>query len=70
MEIRFECIFEGKHLFQVTRVGTGTSLFTGTSPQCQRFMEVYQEKMMKARYRDRKSLKRLQERRAQQAAQG
>lgn len=70
MEIRFECIFEGKHLFQVIREGAGTPLFTGTSAQCNRFMEVYQEKVMKARYRDRKSLKRLQrERAASQAAQ-
>ncbi|NRA97560.1 MAG: hypothetical protein HRU14_15300 [Planctomycetes bacterium] len=64
MEIRFECIFEGKHLFQVIRGGTGTPLFTGTSAQCNRFLDVYQEKAMKARYRDRKSLKRLQQERA------
>ena len=64
MEIRFECIFEGKHLFQVIRGGAGTPLFTGTSAQCNRFMDVYQEKAMKARYRDRKSMKRLQLERA------
>ncbi|MAB91223.1 MAG: hypothetical protein VX913_13715 [Planctomycetota bacterium] len=70
MDIRFECIFEGKHLFQVVREGAGTPLFTGTSAQCNRFMDVYQEKAMKARYRDRKSLKRLQQERAiAQAAQ-
>ncbi|MAG56768.1 MAG: hypothetical protein CMJ83_10795 [Planctomycetes bacterium] len=70
MEIRFECIFEGKHLFQVIREGTGIALFTGTSAQCERFLEVYEEKVLKARYRDRKSLKRLQDQRAAQAAQG
>lgn len=69
MEIRFECIFEGKYLYQVIREGTGTPLFTGTSAQCERFLEVYQEKVMKARYRDRKSLKRLQQQRAEAAAQ-
>jgi hypothetical protein len=70
MEIRFECIFEGKHLFQVVREVSGAPLFTGTSAQCNRFLEVYQEKAMKARYRDRKSLKRLQQERAlTQAAQ-
>ena len=69
MDIRFECIFEGKHLFQVIREGVGTPLFTGTSAQCNRFMEVYQEKVMKARYRDRKSLKRLRERRSTQPAE-
>ena len=68
MEIRFECIFEGKYLYQVIREGTGTPLFTGTSAQCERFLEVYQEKVMKARYRDRKSLKKLQEKRAEAEA--
>jgi hypothetical protein len=54
MEIRFECFFEGKQLFQVLREGSDHALFTGTSSQCQRFMEVYQQKVMKSRQRDRK----------------
>jgi hypothetical protein len=61
MEIRFECIFESKYLYQVLREGGAIPLFTGTSAQCQRFMEVYQEKVMKARYRDRKSQRKLQQ---------
>ena len=60
MEIRFECFFEGKQLFQVMRESSEHALFTGTSSQCQRFMQVYQEKVMKARYRDRKSQRLLQ----------
>lgn len=59
MEIRFECFFEGKPLFQVLRESTDQALFTGTSSQCQRFMEVYQEKLAKARQRDRKSYRPL-----------
>ncbi len=60
MDIRFECIFEGKSLFQVFRKDTNLYLFTGTMAQCKRFMEVYHEKVRKARYRDRKSARHLQ----------
>ncbi|HMS15950.1 MAG TPA: hypothetical protein PKA37_03845 [Planctomycetota bacterium] len=54
MEIRFECYFEGKQLFQVLRESGEHALFTGTASQCQRFMEVYQEKVCRSRQRDRK----------------
>lgn len=60
MDICFECIFEGKKLFRVHRDGTDQPLFTGTMSQCKRFMEVYEEKVHKARGRDRKSSRRLQ----------
>lgn len=53
MGTRFECIFEGKRIFQVYRDGSDAALFTGTKTQCQRFMEVYSEKVQKARNRDR-----------------
>ena len=55
MDICFECIFEGKKLFRVLKPESETSLFTGTMPQCQRFLDVYTEKMRKARHRERKS---------------
>ena len=57
MDIHFECIFEGKKLYQVVRTHGDMPLFTGTVSQCKRFMEVYQEKVTKARNRDRKSEK-------------
>jgi hypothetical protein len=61
MDICFECIFEGKRLYRVVRsAGSETSLFTGTAHQCKRFIEVYQEKVMKARFRDRRSQRDLQ----------
>ncbi len=60
MNIRFECLFEGKSLFQVFRDDTHAPLFTGTMAQCQRFMEVYTEKVRKARFRDRRPVKDLQ----------
>lgn len=53
METRFECIFEGKRIFQVFREGADAAIFTGTRTQCQRFLEVYMEKVQKARNRDR-----------------
>ncbi|MSR75568.1 MAG: hypothetical protein EXS14_08905 [Planctomycetes bacterium] len=53
MDTRFECIFEGKRIFQVFRSGADAALFTGTRAQCQRFLEVYTEKVQKARNRDR-----------------
>jgi hypothetical protein len=53
METRFECIFEGKRIFQVFRDGSDAPIFTGTRTQCQRFLEVYMEKVQKARNRDR-----------------
>ena len=59
MDISFECIFEGKQLFRVTKPETVLPLFTGTMPQCKRFLDVYHEKARKARYRDRKSFKDL-----------
>jgi len=55
MNIRFECMFEGKSLFQVFREKETPSIFTGTRAQCQRFLEVYQDKVRKARFRDRRS---------------
>ena len=55
MNIRFECMFEGKSLFQVFRGEENPSLFTGTRAQCQRFLEVYEDKVRKARFRDRRS---------------
>lgn len=55
MEIRFECIYEGKSLYQVIRENADAALFTGTMAQCRRFLEVYQEKVRKARHRDRRS---------------
>lgn len=60
MDIRFECIYEGKKLYQVVRPEGEAALFTGTVSQCKRFMEVYQEKVMKARNRDRKTLRVVQ----------
>ena len=59
MEVRFECIFEGKKLFQVVKPETQDPLFTGTMPQCRRFLDVYEEKVAKARYRDRRAYKDL-----------
>lgn len=55
MDIRFECIFEGKKLFRVQKPDSDHALFTGTMPQCKRFLDVYQEKIRKARSRDRRS---------------
>ncbi len=55
MDIVFECIFEGKKLFRVVRGNPDVALFTGTASQCRRFMEVYQEKVAKAKNRDRRS---------------
>jgi len=60
MDIRFECIYEGKSLFQVFRKDNDSPLFTGTMAQCRRFLEVYSEKVRKARHRDRKSSRDLQ----------
>jgi len=60
MDIRFECIFESKNLYQVFRRDSELNLFTGTLAQCRRFMEVYHEKVRKARNRDRKSSRSLQ----------
>lgn len=57
MNIQFECIFEGKKLFQVVRTHGDSALFTGTASQCKRFMEIYQEKVTKARNRDRKPVR-------------
>ena len=57
MDIRFECIFEGKKLYQVVREHNDAAIFTGTAAQCRRFMEVYQEKVSKARNRDRRAVK-------------
>ena len=53
METRFECFFEGKKIFQV--VQEATPLFTGTWAQCERFKDVYNAKVMKSRFRSRKS---------------
>ncbi|HGY92338.1 MAG TPA: hypothetical protein ENK43_14310 [Planctomycetes bacterium] len=49
METRFECIFEGKKLFRV--VNNSATLFTGTWSQCERFKDVYKEKVRKSRLR-------------------
>src|SRR5262245_7333637 len=57
MDIRFECVFEGKKLYQVVREHSEIAVFTGTAAQCRRFMEVYQEKVSKARNRDRRPSK-------------
>ena len=56
METRFECIFEGKKIFQVVK--NTTPLFTGTWAQCERFKDVYNEKVMKSRYRNRRLINR------------
>jgi len=53
METRFECIYEGKKIFQVVR--GPLPLFTGTWTQCERFKDVYNQKVTKSRYRNRKS---------------
>jgi hypothetical protein len=55
MDIRFECIFEGKRLFQVVRPEGEIVVFTGTFAQCKRFQEVYQEKVARSKHRDRKA---------------
>lgn len=53
MDIRFECIYQGKRLFQVYREADWP-LFLGTFPQCRRFIEVYNEKVLRSRNRDRR----------------
>jgi len=58
MDIRFECIYEGKSLFQVFRRNAESPLFTGTMAQCRRFLDVYEAKLRKTRRRDRASLAR------------
>ena len=35
MEVRFECVAEGKRLYQVMHFDGETALFTGTPAQCQ-----------------------------------
>ena len=57
METRFECIFEGKKIFQVVR--NAAPLFTGTWAQCERFKDVYNEKVMKSRFRNRRQGERM-----------
>lgn len=52
MEVRFECVAEGKRLYQVMHFDGETPLFTGTPAQCRRFIEVYQEKVLKSRMRE------------------
>jgi hypothetical protein len=54
VEIRFECVFEGKRLYQVLRREAGQVIFTGTTPQCRRFLDIYLEKVARARPRDRR----------------
>jgi hypothetical protein len=54
MDVRFECVFEGKRLYVVVAPDGEQVLFTGTVPQCRRFIEVYREKVERARMRDRK----------------
>ena len=49
MEVRFDCVFEGKRLFQVIHFDGETSLFAGTFSQCKRFIEVHEEKAGRAR---------------------
>jgi len=56
METRFECIYEGKKIFQVVK--GSTPLFTGTWAQCERFKDVYNEKVLKSRFRNRRSTER------------
>lgn len=53
METRFECIYEGKRIFQVVR--DTRPLFTGTWSQCERFKDVHNAKVMKSRFRSRKA---------------
>ena len=53
METRFDCIFEGKKLFQV--VVDARPLFTGTWAQCERFKDVHNAKVRKSRSRSRRS---------------
>lgn len=53
METRFECIYGGKKIFQVVK--SESSLFTGTWAQCERFKDVYNEKKIKSRYRNRRA---------------
>ena len=54
METRFECIFEGKKIFQVFK--NTTPLFPGTWAQCERFKDVYNEQVQKSRFRNRMGL--------------
>ena len=53
METRFDCIFEGKKIFQVLK--DSTALFTGTWAQCERFKDIYNEKTQKSRFRSRRA---------------
>ena len=53
METRFDCIFEGKKIFQVVK--NTNPLFTGTWAQCERFKDVYNEKVQKSRLRHRRA---------------
>jgi hypothetical protein len=54
MDIRFDCVFEGKKLFQVYKE-VDWPVFTGTFPQCKRFIQVHHEKIAKNRFRERRS---------------
>lgn len=47
MEILFDSHSEGKRIYKV-RSEENDQLFMGTHGQCQRFIEVYKEKVMKS----------------------
>ncbi len=48
MEVRFDCVFEGKRIFQVVHSQSDAALFTGTAAQCKRFLEIHHEKADRA----------------------